>query len=88
MMADVPNKVSVMNDTIRSGAWDKGCTDIMYITTEYPNYEPGRFGGVTVSVFARRWGGEGFNSRPKPRQAIDVKSCTHCCYVRCATLPV
>ncbi len=27
-----------MNDTRCRGAWDKGCTDIMYMTIEYPNY--------------------------------------------------
>ena len=27
-----------MNDTLCRGAWDKGCTDIMYMTIEYPNY--------------------------------------------------
>ena len=36
-MAGVPNKVTVMNDALRRGAWDKGCTDIMYVTIEYPN---------------------------------------------------
>ena len=25
--------------------------------------------GVIVSAFARRWGGDGFNSRPKPRHS-------------------
>ena len=25
--------------------------------------------GITQSVFARRWGGEGFDSRTKPRQS-------------------
>ncbi len=27
-----------MNDTLCRGAWDKGCTDIMYMIIEYPNY--------------------------------------------------
>ena len=27
-----------MNDALRRRAWDKGCTDIMYLTIEYPNY--------------------------------------------------
>ena len=27
-----------MNDALCRGAWDKGCTDIMYMTIEYPNY--------------------------------------------------
>ena len=27
-----------MNDALHRGAWDKGCTDIMYLTIEYPNY--------------------------------------------------
>ncbi len=27
-----------MNDTFCRGAWDNGCTDIMYMTIEYPNY--------------------------------------------------
>ncbi len=26
-----------MNDALCRGAWDKGCTDIMYMTIEYPN---------------------------------------------------
>ena len=26
-----------MNDTLRRRAWDKGSTDIMYMTIEYPN---------------------------------------------------
>ena len=27
-----------MNDTLRRGAWDKKCTDIMYVTIEFTNY--------------------------------------------------
>ena len=27
-----------MNDTLCRGAWDKGCTDIMYMIIEYQNY--------------------------------------------------
>ena len=27
-----------MNDALRRRALDKGCTDIMYVTIEYPNY--------------------------------------------------
>ena len=27
-----------MNDASCREAWDKGCTDIMYMTIEYPNY--------------------------------------------------
>ena len=27
-----------MNDALRRGAWDKGCTDIMYVTIKYPNH--------------------------------------------------
>ena len=27
-----------MNDALCRGAWDKGCTDIMYMIIEYPNY--------------------------------------------------
>ncbi len=27
-----------MNDALCRGAWDKGCTDMMYMTIEYPNY--------------------------------------------------
>ncbi len=27
-----------MNEAFCRGAWDKCCTDIMYITIEYPNY--------------------------------------------------
>ena len=37
-MAGVPIQVTVMNDTLRRRAWDKGCTDIMYLNIEYPNY--------------------------------------------------
>ena len=28
-----------MNDAPYRGAWDKGCTDIMYMAIEYPNYQ-------------------------------------------------
>ncbi len=28
-----------MNDALCRGALDKGCTDIMYMTIEYPNYQ-------------------------------------------------
>ncbi len=27
-----------MNDALRRGAWDKGCTDVTCVTIEYPNY--------------------------------------------------
>ena len=27
-----------MNDALCRGAWDKGCTDVMYMALEYPNY--------------------------------------------------
>ena len=30
--------MNVMNDALCRGAWDKGCTDIMYMTTDYPKY--------------------------------------------------
>ena len=26
-----------MNDALQRGAWDKGSTDIMYVTIDYPN---------------------------------------------------
>ncbi len=28
-----------MNDALCRGAWDKGCTDIMYMNIENPNYQ-------------------------------------------------
>ena len=36
-LAGVPNYVTVMNDALCREAWDKGCTDIMYMTNKYPN---------------------------------------------------
>ncbi len=45
--------------------------------------------GVTLSAFAWRWGGDGFNSRPNYLViAKYVKGGTYCCYVKCATLIV
>ncbi len=44
--------------------------------------------GITGSASARRWGGYGFNSRQNRVIAKEVKRCTYCCYVRCATLIV
>ncbi len=32
-------------------------------------YQKNRVCGVIVSEFARRWGGNGFNSRPNPRHS-------------------
>ncbi len=29
---------AVMNDSLRTGAWDKGSAEMMYLTIEYPNY--------------------------------------------------
>ena len=42
--------------------------------------------GITRSASSRCREGDGFDARPNPRQ--DVRSCTYCCYVRCATLIV
>ncbi len=44
--------------------------------------------GITGSASARRLGGYGFNSHPNRVRTKDVKNCTYCCYVRCATLIV
>ena len=40
-----------MNDALCRGAWDKGCTDIMYMTIEYPNYPIILEGVDTINMF-------------------------------------
>ena len=44
--------------------------------------------GVTVKTFAQHWEVLGSILNPKRVIAKNVKICTYCCYVRCATLIV
>ena len=45
---------TVINDTFLRAALDKGCTDIMYLTIEYPNYSLISLGGSCVDLMRLR----------------------------------